>query len=658
MVSTTAVIDTNNVHAKTGKYSFQDGVVDEARDLLYIADGTAGPSVVRIDLATGATTAIPLDGDGPATDIAVSPIDGTVYASIGSGDHPAVAVIDPDVEYSSTDLPPLILLPTRSPQNLEVGADGRVYVIHFGPAAVSVLGASNTPDRMSVIGSVVVPFDVVNGGGASTFDSETGTLFYAIDTEANPAAFVESFPLTGRPLGATWDARAKQLAVTTENNTIAWYQLTDPATVTPVREVQLAPLPAGAEPWSSSYSVAVRPDGTALALTEVWPNDVASFVSVVPPVVDASTPVFAVPVGRDGMWLIPDAREGGTAYVVNSGEGTVSTITGVTLATQATAHKATTDGLATASLTRADKRPLAATLDFTDASSARFSAVTDAAGTATAPIRSRALGTADFTVTVAAPAGLALTGRSAVLTEIATSSTTLALGSTTAVHGTPVAATVTVTYDAGTPGGTVSVAGPDSTVYGTGTISAGSASVSLTGLPNGTTELIATFGGVANVVTPSTSTAVTVTVTPPVVVPPVVTPPVVVPPVVAPPVASSAVTSSAIGGTFDVTLTGFAPFEDVVVTMHSDPVLLGTVTVDGNGNGTLRATVPNVPAGTHRIIAVGSESGRTSEYAFVVLGSPVALASTGADASGALLGGIVLIGLGLFARRALRRRTA
>lgn len=687
--STTAVVDTNNVHAQIGKYFFQDGVVDEARDLLYVGDWTGGqPSVVRVDLATGDSTAIPLAGDGPATDIAVSPLDGTVYATIGSGETPAVAVIDPDVAYSSGNLPPLVALPSRSPQKIEVGADGRVYVIHFAPGAVSVIGASNTPERLSVLGSITAPYDSLSGGGASAFDDESGRLYYVsdasssvyvIDTVANPAVFIESFPLLWKPVGATWDAQANQLVVTSENNTITWYERDSATTAFAARVEQLAPLPAGTDSWSYAYSVAVRPDGTALALTEVFPSEIKSFVSVVPPVVDASDSVSAVTVGSDGMSLIPDSREGGTAYVVNAGSGTISTITEVTLSTIATTHKATTDGLATASLTRADKRPLAATLAFTDSSSALFSAPTDAAGLAAAPIPGLVSGTADFTVSVSAPTGLALTGRSSVLTESATSSTSLSLGSATAVEGTTVPATVTVSFDEGTPSGTVSVLGPDSTVYGTGALVGGSAALSLTGLPVGTTALVASFDGVSGVVTGSTSTPVSLTVTatvvtPPVVTPPVVTPPVtppvVTPPVVTPPVlASSTVRSSAVGGTFDVNLEGFAAGEPVTVTMHSDPVLLGTVTVDANGSGVLHATVPNVPAGTHRIVAVGTESGRTSEYSFVVVGAstPVApadagttapLASTGADVSGALAGGLLLIGLGLFARRALRRRTA
>lgn len=687
--STTAVVDTNNVHAQIGKYFFQDGVVDEARDLLYVGDWTGGqPSVVRVDLATGDSTAIPLAGDGPATDIAVSPLDGTVYATIGSGETPAVAVIDPDVAYSSGNLPPLVALPSRSPQKIEVGADGRVYVIHFAPGAVSVIGASNTPERLSVLGSITAPYDSLSGGGASAFDDESGRLYYVsdasssvyvIDTVANPAVFIESFPLLWKPVGATWDAQANQLVVTSENNTITWYERDSATTAFAARVEQLAPLPAGTDSWSYAYSVAVRPDGTALALTEVFPSEIKSFVSVVPPVVDASDSVSAVTVGSDGMSLIPDSREGGTAYVVNAGSGTISTITEVTLSTIATTHKATTDGLATASLTRADKRPLAATLAFTDSSSALFSAPTDAAGLAAAPIPGLVSGTADFTVSVSAPTGLALTGRSSVLTESATSSTSLSLGSATAVEGTTVPATVTVSFDEGTPSGTVSVLGPDSTVYGTGALVGGSAALSLTGLPVGTTALVASFDGVSGVVTGSTSTPVSLTVTatvvtPPVVTPPVVTPPVtppvVTPPVVTPPVlASSTVRSSAVGGTFDVNLEGFAAGEPVTVTMHSDPVLLGTVTVDANGSGVLHATVPNVPAGTHRIVAVGTESGRTSEYSFVVVGAstPVApadagttapLASTGADVSGALAGGLLLIGLGLFALRALRRRTA
>ncbi|MBF4634946.1 hypothetical protein ITJ38_11080 [Agreia pratensis] len=83
----TAVLDTNKVYSKTGKYFYQDGVVDPARNVLYLSDSTGTEAdsfetaLVRIDLATGASTVIPLGGGFAASDVAVSPLDGTVYVA-------------------------------------------------------------------------------------------------------------------------------------------------------------------------------------------------------------------------------------------------------------------------------------------------------------------------------------------------------------------------------------------------------------------------------------------------------------------------------------------------------------------------------------------------------------------------------------------------
>ncbi|KQO98728.1 hypothetical protein [Leifsonia sp. Leaf264] len=57
------------------------------------------------------------------------------------------------------------------------------------------------------------------------------------------------------------------------------------------------------------------------------------------------------------------------------------------------------------------------------------------------------------------------------------------------------------------------------------------------------------------------------------------------------------------GAKFTVTGTGFLPNEDVKVFLHSDPILLGTVTADEHGVLNGQVTIPNTaPAGTHHIV--------------------------------------------------------
>lgn len=112
---------------------------------------------------------------------------------------------------------------------------------------------------------------------------------------------------------------------------------------------------------------------------------------------------------------------------------------------------------------------------------------------------------------------------------------------------------------------------------------------------------------------------------------------------------------------------GFRANEDLEVTLHSDPIVLGYPTADANGNFAFSARIPaGVPAGQHTVIVRGLESGVTASASISVL--PVGSASTGVRdlaSTGVTVGfamaasGIALfIGLGavLFARRYQRTR--
>ena len=119
------------------------------------------------------------------------------------------------------------------------------------------------------------------------------------------------------------------------------------------------------------------------------------------------------------------------------------------------------------------------------------------------------------------------------------------------------------------------------------------------------------------------------------------------------------------GGTLTVSGSNFTPNVTVTITLHSDPVVLGTTTSNGSGAYFLVMTIPSdtVP-GTHTIIASDAQ-GDTASTLLVVTGAvPLAtssgLAFTGADIAALSGVGAIALALGgmliLTGRR--RRRTA
>ena len=156
-----------------------------------------------------------------------------------------------------------------------------------------------------------------------------------------------------------------------------------------------------------------------------------------------------------------------------------------------------------------------------------------------------------------------------------------------------------------------------------------------------------------------------------------------------------ATASVAAGGTLTVKLSGFAAGAKVEVTLHSDPVDLGSVTVGDDGASTLKATVPaGVEAGDHTLqaavdgdvlattaitvtAAAGSGVGGTGDSGTSDSGTSgagsdpsgttadgsgttdAALASTGSDLGGLLAGGAALLLAGaalVLVRRRVRSR--
>ena len=62
------------------------------------------------------------------------------------------------------------------------------------------------------------------------------------------------------------------------------------------------------------------------------------------------------------------------------------------------------------------------------------------------------------------------------------------------------------------------------------------------------------------------------------------------------------------GSRLDVSGHGFAPGTDVVVTLHSDPVVLGELPAGADGRFDLAATIPEVDPGAHEITAEGVDA--------------------------------------------------
>jgi uncharacterized repeat protein (TIGR02543 family) len=113
------------------------------------------------------------------------------------------------------------------------------------------------------------------------------------------------------------------------------------------------------------------------------------------------------------------------------------------------------------------------------------------------------------------------------------------------------------------------------------------------------------------------------------------------------------------GGRMTVTVTGsgFTPGEPVIVVLHSDPVVLGTLVADAAGNVSGSFTIPaGTPAGAHTVVATGTLSGVQASVAIVVPADPAALAATGADPFPALGWGTAAVLLGALALLLRRRR--
>ena len=651
----------------------QGGDVDASRDRLYLADSqkddAPGLSVLNLDDETAST--IPLGGGAYALDAAVSPVDGTVYV-VHNTTQGYVSVVDPDSDYTSTSLPPLVAV-GGNPQKVEVGEDGRAYVVNLTGDTVSVLGSADGDDRLNVVQTLS---SVSTAGGTSAIDNERNRLFIAseyakvvtvIDTAATPAAVIGTFSVQNTPTAITIDAATGDaVVVTQDDNAVSWFSTDDNwSTSTLDRSETLASDPNAT--LQLPLSASVRPDGTTLVVTQVFPSELQSFVSVIPADVTDDDPVRTIKVGNIAFWGVQDTQEGGSLYVPNGGNGNVSVISDITLTATASSATFGQDAQAQATLVRADGYPLTASIEFTDSDYASLGSVpVDASGTATLNLGKQAVGSVPFAAAAMIRDSVKLRVAGSATTSPAETTTTVTLDPAQVVEGGSTSATITVAGANGTlPTGTVTLKnGAD--VVGTATLDAGAATITLSSLVAGSSQLVASYVGDASHAA-SASAATTLTVTPRTATAAVNTP------------------DTKVGGSVTVNLSGFAPNETVKLTLHSDPIELGTIKVDAAGSAAFTFTVPQVDPGKHTVVALGLSSGRTSSTEVTIgavnpgnPGTPTVnpvtgvvtpavpapsngLASTGVSESGpVVIGGLIalLLGFGLVAwRRHARRST-
>ncbi|GAB3119740.1 Ig-like domain repeat protein [Glaciibacter psychrotolerans] len=660
----TAVASTLDIRAQTGQWSLALGSIDASRNRLYIAVAYSPSQVVQVDLSSGVATLIPLGGSFAPVDTAVSPRDGTVYVSHNSGHEQGISVLDPAQTYTDASLPPVISSGlTGNPYLLDVGNDGRVYALHVNQHTISVIGASTSPDRLNVVQTLT---DLNSHDGYMAIDNDRDRLYVVspvsntltvIDTNAVPAAVLGVIPLATSPVGVGVNAQTGQVLITSSaTNSVSWLTVAnDQQSAVVTRTESLVALPTGASSTSQLQSISVRADGTTFVVANVYPsNQVRSQVTVIPPVVSAATPVTGITVGYGANGGILDPRAGGTLYVPNGSQGTVSEISDVTLSAYATTSELGSPSSMQASLTRSDARKITGFVEFADSSTAVLgSAPVDAAGSASVTLTAQPVGSRSFTASFTPLRGTRISATGSETTTTAASTTAFALSAASVIEGGSATATLTVTGNAGvgaTGPYTFTTAAGD--VLASGTLTDGKATATFQAPPAGTTSLVAHFAGDASY-SASDSEAQNLVVTARV------------------PDATTPTESGAVGGPARVSVSGFLPWEDVAVTLHSDPISLGTIKTDGIGSGTLTFVVPTVTPGSHRIVAVGVTSGRVTEVPFTVTpavgtgsgspagGSESALASTGFELAANLwlCALLVLAGFGTVAVAARRTRS-
>jgi hypothetical protein len=127
-----------------------------------------------------------------------------------------------------------------------------------------------------------------------------------------------------------------------------------------------------------------------------------------------------------------------------------------------------------------------------------------------------------------------------------------------------------------------------------------------------------------------------------------------------------AITSATPGQKITVVGTGFMPFSTATVVIYSDPIVLGTVTTDADGNFSREVEVPtSLAAGQHHLVASGVAPDGSQRFmrmdVTVAAGSAShdgELAWTGFEAAPWVLGGVGAVLVGAVTLLITRRRAA
>jgi hypothetical protein len=119
------------------------------------------------------------------------------------------------------------------------------------------------------------------------------------------------------------------------------------------------------------------------------------------------------------------------------------------------------------------------------------------------------------------------------------------------------------------------------------------------------------------------------------------------------------------GGSLTVTGENFTPNSDAVLSLHSTPVGLGTVSTDANGQFSAEITVPSdTTPGAHTVQALDTPTGDIAAAALEVTAggggtSPPPIAGTGVAVIGiGALGVVLLVGGGLMLMAGRRRKVS
>jgi hypothetical protein len=98
-------------------------------------------------------------------------------------------------------------------------------------------------------------------------------------------------------------------------------------------------------------------------------------------------------------------------------------------------------------------------------------------------------------------------------------------------------------------------------------------------------------------------------------------------------------------GHLTVSGTGFAPREQVVITLHSKTFTLATVTTDASGNFSVAVTLPAGVTGNHQIVATGA-TGDSDNGHLTLSACGNGAAGQGAGSGGLSTTGVAVLSLG------------